>query len=206
MTEDDPGRTRPFGILYVCTANLCRSVLAERLTRRGIEDRLGQGADRFDVSSAGIRATPGLGMPPQVARYLLRHGADAGSFASRRLSPAIVERADLVLTAARAERDSVIAALPAALARTFTINEFARLATRTTEFAAGTAAETETRVRSIMEEVLTLRGQVARDPCDDDVPDPTRGRRSLQRCTQSIDSAVTAILDVLADGADTPVR
>ncbi|WP_051703850.1 hypothetical protein [Glycomyces sp. NRRL B-16210] len=179
----------------MCSANLCRSVLAERLSRLWIEHLPECPSDRFAVSSAGTEAVPGLGMPPRVARYLLRRGADAGAFASRRLTPALVEQADLVLAATRLERDRVIAASPGALRRTFTLNEFARLPPRTGPGAAAT--EVRSRARSIMAEAMARRGQVAGLDGEDDVADPGNGRRSIERCAAEVDSAVTAVLRLL---------
>ncbi|THV33597.1 hypothetical protein [Glycomyces buryatensis] len=190
---------RPFGILYVCSANLCRSVLAERLTRLWIENRPGLSSDRFTVSSAGTDATPGNEMPRSVARYLQQRGASTDSFASRRLSPRLVEQADMVLTASRLERDRVIATVPTARSRTFTIKELARLAPRAATDETGSALDIGTQARYIMATALTLRGRIAdHDGRDDDVPDPTRGRRSFNRCAASVDSAVDTILEVFA--------
>jgi protein-tyrosine phosphatase len=195
----DAEQVRPFGILYVCSANLCRSVLAERLTRLWIENRPDLCDDRFSVSSAGTDAVPGNDMPHSVARYLRRRGASTESFASRRLSPALVEQADMVLTASRLERDRVIATVPTARSRTFTINELARLAPRAAIDETGPTLDVGTRARSIMATALTLRGRIAgHEGRDDDVPDPTRGRRSFNRCATSIDSAVDTILEVFA--------
>jgi protein-tyrosine phosphatase len=195
----DAEPVRPFGILYVCSANLCRSVLAERLTLLWIENRPGLSDDRFTVSSAGTDAVPGNDMPSRVARYLRRRGASTESFASRRLSPTLVEQADMVLTASRIERDRVIATVPTARSRTFTINELARLAPLAVTDESGSALDVGTRARSIMATALTLRGRIAgHDGRDDDVPDPKRGRGSFTRCAASIDCAVDTILDVLA--------
>jgi protein-tyrosine phosphatase len=77
MQGADAEPVRPFGILYVCSANLCRSVLAERLTRLWIENRPGLADNRFTVSSAGTDAEPGNDMPRRVARYLRQREPDA---------------------------------------------------------------------------------------------------------------------------------
>jgi protein-tyrosine phosphatase len=188
-----------FGILYVCSANLCRSVLAERLTRLWIENRPGLSDDRFAVSSAGTDAAPGDDMSRRVARYLQQRGASTESFASRRLNPTLVEQADMVLTASRLERDRVIATVPTARSRTFTITELARLAPLAAPDEAGSDLDIGTRARCVMTKALTLRGRIAgHDGRDDDVPDPRRGRRPFIRCASTIDAAVDTILEAIA--------
>jgi protein-tyrosine-phosphatase len=44
-----------FTVLVVCTGNICRSALAERLGRAYLEERLGDKADAVRLVSAGTR-------------------------------------------------------------------------------------------------------------------------------------------------------
>src|SRR5689334_15090876 len=108
------------GVLHICTANGCRSALAERLRRSALP---------YDVpvTSAGTRARPGEAIWPEAAVELERRGISALGFDSHPLEPALVAGADLVLTATRAHRDEVTAAHPAVLRRTFTWRELAWL-------------------------------------------------------------------------------
>ena len=119
----------PFRILLVCTGNICRSPLAERLLQVGLAARLGPAAaDSYHVSSAGTRAWEGSPMDRTAARELRRLGGDPAGFRSRQLVAAHVEAADLVLTATVAHRSVVLSEVPEALRRTFTIRELAGLA------------------------------------------------------------------------------
>jgi protein-tyrosine phosphatase len=119
----------PFHILLVCTGNICRSPLAERLLRVGLAAGLGPAAaDSYHVSSAGTRAWEGSPMDRTAARELRRLGGDPAGFRSRQLVAAHVEAADLVLTATVAHRSVVLSETPEALRRTFTIRELAGLA------------------------------------------------------------------------------
>lgn len=102
-------------ILVVCTGNLCRSPLAERVLAQELPD--------VTVSSAGTDAPPGRPMDPQAAGELMRIGLSDRGHVSRLLTEAMVREADLVLTATRAHRQRVVALWPAALHRTFTIME-----------------------------------------------------------------------------------
>jgi protein-tyrosine phosphatase len=63
-----------------------------------------------------------------AALVLEKLGGDTSGFAARQLTPRIASDADLVLAMTRAHRDIVLQLAPRQLARTFTLNEAARLA------------------------------------------------------------------------------
>ena len=84
-----PGRSaeridphRPIDILFVCTANICRSPMAEQL----LLTVLGDDADaaRYRVTSAGTHGYNGQEMDPLAAAELHRLGGDATNFRSAR--------------------------------------------------------------------------------------------------------------------------
>jgi protein-tyrosine phosphatase len=111
-------------ILFVCTGNVCRSPMAERLA-------ISYGAQchfqDFNVSSAGTHALIGRPIDPRAARSLEKLGGDTSNFAARKLTPTIAADADLVLCMTTAHRDDVLALAPHQLHRTFTLWEAARL-------------------------------------------------------------------------------
>ncbi|HKP39548.1 low molecular weight phosphatase family protein [Mycobacterium sp.] len=112
-------------VLFVCTGNICRSPIAERLasaysTRIRVPD--------FRASSAGTRAVTAHPIHPDAALVLEKLGGDASNFAARQLTSRIASDADLVLTMTRAHRDTVLELAPRQLHRTFTLSEAARLA------------------------------------------------------------------------------
>jgi protein-tyrosine phosphatase len=83
--------------------------------------------DDFKASSAGTDAVAGSPIEAHAGRVLERLGGDAANFSSRRLTRAIAEDADLVLTMTRAQRDDVLKLAPRRLHRTFTLGEAAYL-------------------------------------------------------------------------------
>jgi protein-tyrosine phosphatase len=121
--------SEPFTILVVCLGNVCRSPLAEHLLRLRFEQMLGEGASAVQVSSAGVRALVGDPMNASSAEELRRLGGDPDGFVSTQVTAARATGADLVLTATRDLRSRVLEEAPRALKRTFTIREFAALAT-----------------------------------------------------------------------------
>ena len=80
-------------ILFVCSANTCRSAVAEAILFE-------YGRDRYDVSSAGLYARPETYMMPECAEALAKmfgHGFSARSHTAQRLSPHHMIRSDLVV-------------------------------------------------------------------------------------------------------------
>ena len=127
-TGHDVPERQPFRILIVCTANICRSPLAERLLWRALDDPTEAGSTpQFVVSSAGTQGWDGSPMDPCVADELRRLGGDPTGFLAKSLQPTYCERADLILTATLAHRATVLQEVPQALKRTFTLLEFAHL-------------------------------------------------------------------------------
>lgn len=114
----------PIRILTVCTGNICRSPVAERLLRAGL-NQVKPGA--FRVESAGTRAMVGEAVQPSSADIIRNYGGTAEGFAARQLTPQILRDTDLVLTMAARHRGEVLQMDASLLRRTFTIREFARM-------------------------------------------------------------------------------
>ncbi|SFR72172.1 protein-tyrosine phosphatase [Agromyces sp. CF514] len=111
-------------VLVVCTGNICRSPVAERVLAARLA---AAGIDDVRVSSAGTSALVGEPMTPEAADLAVRLGADPTGHAARRLTAQLIEDADLVLTATRAHRAQVAELVPRAARRAFTLREFARV-------------------------------------------------------------------------------
>lgn len=182
-----------FTILAVCTGNVARSPMAQRL----LETYLSPHVD-FDVSSAGTWGLEGEPMARHAATALLEIGIDEAGFVARALAPTMVRRADLVLTATREHRAAVLADAPGALRRTFTIREMAALVPLANVVDSGTAA-TDDRARAIVAAAAAARGSVQRAGADDDITDPfQRGLERYRACRDDIAAAVRVIADALA--------
>lgn len=161
-----------FRILHVCTGNVCRSPMAERLTRHGLVRRLGGGAAGMVVESAGTWGHEGAPMEAHAAAVLAEYGADPSGFTGRELLDDHVIDADLVLTATRDHRAQVISMGHAAGLRTFTLKEFTRLvrAIDTATLPEGSVTE---RARALVRAAAALRGWLLAPSADaDEVNDP----------------------------------
>ncbi|WP_042386491.1 arsenate reductase/protein-tyrosine-phosphatase family protein [Streptacidiphilus melanogenes] len=205
-----------FQLRFVCTANLCRSPLAERIAVL----RVPHATTRWlAVSSAGTHARDGMRMHPPAARHLGGVGADPAGFRSRRLTAAMVAGDDLVLTADLAQRDAVVALCPAASRRTFMIKEFARLVRHPPVLlkrpaswppggaAPGTAAgcERAEAAREMVAHAARYRGRVPWcEPVLDEIADPDGTDAAVASCAEQIDLAVTEIVLFLAGPTPPP--
>ena len=112
---------RPLSLLFVCTANICRSAFAERMTRH-----LLRGDPSVQVLSAGTHGWVDEPVDSALAAELTGRGVDSADFTSRRLTMQMVDEADLVLTAARSHRQFILDDRPEAVWRVYTLGQFAR--------------------------------------------------------------------------------
>ena len=117
--------SEPFRILFVCTANICRSPMAEYLLRMLLAEGADQGTG-FRLGSAGTHGYDGAEMDPPAAEQLRRLGGHPCGFRSRMLTARHCEEAELILTATREQRSLLLTREPRALRRTFTLLEFAQ--------------------------------------------------------------------------------
>jgi protein-tyrosine phosphatase len=199
----DP-RHGAFKILYVCTGNVCRSPIAERLTRHELEYRLGaNGAGDILVESAGTWGHEGAPMESNAAEILGEYGADPQGFIGRELLDEHVIGADLVLTATLDHRAQVISMGHAAGLRTFTLKEFTRLVRAIdpatlpeTSDQPGDVAE---RARALVRAAAALRGWLlAATPEADEVDDPYGAPLGMFRnCGEEIFDALDPIVTAL---------
>lgn len=176
----------PLAILTVCTGNICRSPVMERL----LQQALGSSAV---VTSAGTGAVVGAPIHPQMASQLDAAGVPSGDFEARAITPAHLRDADLIVTATADHRARVLREVPGALRRTFTLLELAAL----TELLADELAEIDDpreRVAVLARNRSLRRGA----PGSDDIADPYgRSQEDYRTAYREIAAAVTMTASAL---------
>ncbi len=182
-------------ILTVCTGNICRSPVAERLLQAGL-DQLSPGT--FQVRSAGTRAVAGDPVQPLSARIIADYGGSPAGFAARQLAPGVLHDADLVLTMAADHRAEVVQTDPSVLRRTFTIREFARMVRILEERqpSPGPGTDLPAWWKALPARAAAVRHlALATVPADNDVADPYGlGPEAYRRMEDELAPAILAIL------------
>jgi protein-tyrosine phosphatase len=91
-----------FRIVIVCTANICRSPMAEAMIRHALPD------GPVVAESAGVYGHEGSPIAPGSAAALAALGVPDDGHRGRRLTPAIVGAGDLVLTMEERHREAIL--------------------------------------------------------------------------------------------------
>jgi protein-tyrosine phosphatase len=110
------------GVLLLCTANLCRSVMAQgllaaRLAARGVS---------VPVASAGLLLGGGCKPPAEVVSVMAARGIDVAGHCSRPVTADDLASATLILGLTREHVRHCAVLLPGAWPRTFTLRELVR--------------------------------------------------------------------------------
>jgi protein-tyrosine phosphatase len=176
-------------VLFVCTGNVARSPAAELLLRAGLGGRIA-------VGSAGLHALVGEPVAASMGRLLHARGIDPEGLVARQLEPDMPARADLVLTMTGSQRAAVVSRTPAAVRRTFTLAEFADLATLAAERL--DAVDPVDRLRAAVAEAPRARARRQVRVGTDDIEDPYRRPDEVYaRVLERIEHAVNQLLCVL---------
>ena len=175
-------------ILAVCTGNICRSPAIERLLAANLQGLV-------TVGSAGTAAVVGASISRPMKALLYEAGADTDNFAARQITPALINQADLILTAATTHRSAIVDLQPTAVHRTFTLLEFAaRL--HFVDLPGLTGTLNRDSLQALVRQAHQARPRLR--PTTTDVPDPYRQDPEVYDTVFAmITQAVSSIVQVL---------
>lgn len=174
----------PPRVLFVCTANICRSPTAEYIARQRV------GSERWVFRSAGFLAS-GRSPDDDLVRVLAEHNVDLSAHRSYQIDVASLRAADLVLTMEGSHVQQAIAMWPDAWDKTVPLRHAATLIEASQASGMGPS------------ELLEMIRQ-QRDPSDYlgtrwDVSDPYgRGVRVYRRSVAEIESLVDTVLTAMS--------
>jgi protein-tyrosine-phosphatase len=106
-------------VLFVCTANICRSPMAEGL----LKSRVSASGQAWRIESAGVWAIAGQPAAPLTRQVLLLRGIELDRFSSRPITRSLIHEFNLVLAMERNHKEALRAAFPECAERVFTVRE-----------------------------------------------------------------------------------
>jgi protein-tyrosine-phosphatase len=106
-------------VLFVCKANVCRSVMAEAFFKAaaaaaGLE---------AEASSAGLMAFAGVTPAPETAAAMREAGLDVAGHEANPLRPQDLMGSDLVVVMSASQKDAILRKLPALADKVKTLHE-----------------------------------------------------------------------------------
>lgn len=106
-------------VLFVCTANLCRSPMAMGL----LKISLGPEASRWRIESAGTWAQEGLPAVAKTRQVVMARGLDLSSQRSRSITRSLMQEFNLILVMERGHKEALGIEYPKMRHKTFLLSE-----------------------------------------------------------------------------------
>jgi len=183
--------TGSLSVLFVCTANICRSPYMELRADAFVTGD----PTSVEFASAGTHGFGDRGVDSTMARVLVSRGVSddrIAAFRSRPLTRELVEAADLVLTAETSHRHFVLEEAPGSFRKVFTLGQFAESVARIDETLVG-------------RELIAHAGhRRATGTAAHEVGDPfNRGRAAAQQAADQIDGLLRVVMPRLAGAGRT---
>lgn len=108
-------------VLFVCTGNSCRSVMAEGLLKKHLKE---EGKDHIEVMSAGVSAIDDAPPTNETVDAMRKAGVNIQGFKSRYLSEELIKKADLILVMSSHHMDAVIRKVPDAAGKVHLLKQY----------------------------------------------------------------------------------
>ena len=182
VTDAPTATDAPLKVLFVCTANICRSPYMELTARH-----LAGNDPTLEFASAGTHGFTDEPMNQPMVEVLHPGTTGYDDFRSRRLTSADLEWADIVLTAEASHRQFILDDNPVLFRKVFTLGQFIEAVA---DIGAGVHG------RELLGELQQRRGPATADL---DVADPyRRGNKAARTAADHIDQLLRAAVTALS--------
>lgn len=113
----------PLNILFVCTANMCRSVMAEAIFRNIWSSKTSQ---RIKVRSAGVSALSSFPPSSNTTGVLRKRGIDVISYQSTPVTKKLLNTSHIIFVMEKKHREHLLGIYPRAQNKIWLLKEFSR--------------------------------------------------------------------------------
>ena len=108
-------------ILFVCTGNSCRSVMAQEYLRHKVKQAA---VEELQVESAGVFAIEGMGPTRETVRVLQEAGIKCSDHRARLLTAEMIREADMIFTMEAHHTEEVMRRDPSAEDKVFLLKPY----------------------------------------------------------------------------------
>lgn len=108
-------------VLFVCTGNSCRSVMAEGLLKKYLKE---MGKNDIKVSSAGIAAIDGNMPTNETIAVMENEDVDVSGHRTRKLDENMVKDSDLILVMEDIHKEFIDSTFPEGSYKTYLLKEY----------------------------------------------------------------------------------
>ncbi len=106
-------------VLFVCTANLCRSPMAMAILRSKVE----HSSEEWRIESAGTWAVEGVRANPKTQQIMTEFGLDISSHVSQIVSPELLKSFNLILTMEPGHKEALQIEFPEVARQVYLLSE-----------------------------------------------------------------------------------
>lgn len=118
-------------ILFICTGNSCRSVIAAALFRKMLKEAAeGERSkedvlSRIEVLSAGVASLPGMQPPPGTLRVMQEEGIDVSDHRAASVKSELLRESSLILVMEERHEKEILDIVPECVGKIFLLKKFA---------------------------------------------------------------------------------
>lgn len=110
-------------ILFVCTGNTCRSIMAQGMFKKILKEKV-ENSYRYNIQSAGISAMSGMNPTSEATLVMFEQGIDISQHQAQPLREELVKKADLILVMAKEHIEYIKRRFPFAQNKIFLLKKF----------------------------------------------------------------------------------